>query len=298
MKAKNVAYPFRTIPENLIEGTPWVQLEAGGVMPSLNKIDHWDYDTEITLERTISFDVERCLRSIGLGEDAKLLLIVMVITGPTGSRWIAFQQNIENSQKNFSNISFVLNSEKLAGAITLITEVILMAPGSNSENLSASKPGSRLWSESHQIDIEGISARFPMDILDFDKALKSLDISSALWYLQWNPEHLESSFVGNVVLYLNIKQKNFIEKVKSEDSVVIQWIKLDLIRQMCSVAIEQNEFVENYHGYQDGSIGGTIRDWISLAFDNMSVEVVRAMYVNQRPRFESMILSVFGSDDV
>lgn len=299
MTATNIAYPFRTIPQDMIECSQWSLIDTSDVMPLLTKIEHWDYDTKIKLERSISFNAIKCLKSLGLDNaDTKLKLIVIVVTGPTGSRWVGYQKEI-NYMSNFSNgISFEIDSEKLAGAITLITEITLVDAGTNSEKLSATKPGSRLWTETHKIDIEGISARFPMDILDFEKSLASLGISLAPWYLQWNVDHLESNFVGNVVLYLNSKQKGFIEKVQTEDPVVIQWLRLDLIRQMCSVAIEQDDFKENFHGYQDGSIGGTIRDWIILAFENMSIEVISAMYQSQRSRFESSIASVFGGEDV
>ena len=54
MKATNIAYPFRTLPTELIECAPWIIKNVSDDMAPVYEIEHWDYDTEIQLERNIT----------------------------------------------------------------------------------------------------------------------------------------------------------------------------------------------------------------------------------------------------
>jgi hypothetical protein len=299
IQGQNIAFPYRLIPDSMVDRSEWVwSMHRSDGDAGSTEVDSWDYDSKLSISRTIKLNITDCLAKAGLDDDAQLGLVTVLETGPTGYRWTASQMNISAVGEWSETTRIKVDSGKLASALKIYTDIVLLNAGASFSKMAATQTGSRLWGDSHKIDLEGTSARFPMDILDFKKALPSLRAPAAKWYLHWQPDQLEGSFVGNVVLCLNSMNPKFVERVLGNDPASVSWITFDVIRQMCSQLLESEEFIANFDNYEDGSVGGVVKSWFQHGFKDMTIDTVRSLYQQNRPWFEARLLSVYGGDDV
>ena len=136
-------------------------------------------------------------------------------------------------------------------------------------------------------------AGFPMVAIDFNEGFPK-DSSSGLWYLSWDPDTLEQSFLGNVTLYVNSGNKGFIEKIRGNDPFLISLMVSDIVRQVCMRAIDLEDINYNeFSEYENGTLGYMIKEWLNVAFGDFNLNDLRARKNNNPSELESIIQSTF-----
>jgi hypothetical protein len=164
----------------------------------------------------------------------------------------------------------------------LSVQLLLASPSSNrAAPFAAMVAGSRLAVHTNEIVVEGIGARFPTEIVDFETIRLPTD---AGWSLYWDPEDLHQTVVGDMRLYINARNLLVVRAIsenRREDIGIREAIRYDIAQRMIYGALGNPEFVASPDSYEAGSIGAAIRGTIRTYFPNTTIRSVRDMA--QRP---------------
>lgn len=295
---ERLGFPFRRISRDgpVVAGQWFLQGLEKGEQALGNEIPGWDYKSNFGLARDVHIDVDGCLQDTGLDNtDARLAFLIQLETGPTGSRWTVCRHDLPEEGVWKKRISFDVLSEQLTGKLTVTSQIVLASiKDPEKRPLVARYPGSRLWQEQKEIALEGTLGRFPMESVDLAGFLGDPRMKGARWYLSWSPTRPDSSFLGNVRLYLNSENLAFMELVHENDPMVISLIAGDVLRQMCGQMIASEDFVNGAEDFEDESVGGVVRGWLDTAFGGMKLHDIRAWQEQDPARFEATIQAVFG----
>lgn len=292
-----IAFPYLKVASDLVHASDWA-LEVPGSAPKTVGvgIPGWDYQQDLVLVREIRIPIEKCLKSCGLAmaSGASVRLSIECETGPTGYRWLAHALGPMQSGSLEETIRVSLNGNTLAGAVTLTTGLHLENPGSRSESLAPHRPGTRLWEESRTIQLEGSMGRFPMEAVDFQAAFGHLNLGAARWILYWEPRRWDWAFLGNVQLFLNSADSELMTDIQEERAPLLAAIISDVVRQMTTALIVDEEFREEMSKLPDWTVGGVVRDWLELAFPEDPPDVLVGRVRENPGQFEARVQAVFG----
>jgi hypothetical protein len=88
--SSGLAFPYRTVPEELCELSAWERFDPQGNSESVgDSIAGWDYDSQLDLGRTIKFHPKSVVKSLGLNpQDASISVVVTAETAlPVTGGW-------------------------------------------------------------------------------------------------------------------------------------------------------------------------------------------------------------------
>lgn len=293
---KALAFPYKTIPEELCAFGPWERFDDhGDAEPVSDHIAGWDYDSHMDFGRSIELYPKEACKRLGLTDaDSSLSIIVTAETGPTSYRWLVSRLDVPDVPEWRHDLRFAVSSVHLAQRLSLVTEVVLSKRASNAGRFVPRAPGSRLFRELKIIQLEGALGRFPMEMIDFRHGLPFLASSQALWYLDWDPSRPESQFLGTVLLYINSGHPEVSNLVQAAEPTVLSILRCDVIRAMCQAMLSNEEFLANFGDYDTDTVGGQIREWLLLAFGDEKPELLLSKLESSPGRFESRLQSTFS----
>lgn len=291
-----LAFPYKTIPEELCAFEQWERFDKhGDAEPVSDHIAGWDYDSHMDFGRSVKLHPKEIRTSLGLTDaDTNLSVIITAETGPTSYRWLASQLDVPNASEWRHDIRFAVSSVHLAQRLSLITEVVLSKRVSNAGRFVPCEPGSRLFRDSQVIQLEGSLGRFPMEMIDFKQGLPFLGSSHALWYLDWDPSRPESQFLGTVLLYINSGHPEVSNLVQAAEPTILSILRCDVIRAMCQAMLPNEEFLANFADYDTDTVGGQVREWLLLAFGDEKPELLQSKLDSSPGRFEARLQSTFS----
>lgn len=290
------AFPYKTVPTELYVLGPWQRHDRDSNAQGVNdQIKGWDYDAHLKLARSINMQPASALDVLGLDPSvAHLALIVTAETGPTGYRWLAYQTDVPNNHEWHHEICFEVDSSHLSQQLTLVTEIVLAKRIPEAGSFTPKELGSRLLRDIHAIQLEGSLGRFPMEMVDFQKALPMLRAPHALWYLDWDPARPESQLLGTVLLYINSAHPDASRLRDLAEPSLVSALRCDIIRTMCQAMLRNEDFLVNYSEYDANTVGGQVREWLRLAFGDQKPEVILSRLDASPGRFEAQLQSTFN----
>lgn len=292
---RHIAFPFLTLEDTRVVATAWKLVDDRRGPEALEDfIEGWDYARDLQLERTITLD--RAIGSDALGmeiDGAQIAVFVRVGTGP-GSMprrlSIAHRERLKPGQP--VEIRPLVVGSQLSQRLLLETTIVLASPGAATSRFAPKLPGAILWRDRLDVALEGQAPRFPMEIVSFNERFAGRPESSAPWLLHWLPGQLNRDFGGSVRLYLNHDRADFIERFRSADPLTLQVTLADVINQILSYAIAQEDLAEQLADVDATSVAGHIASWLELAFPGQSVSSVRSLHDTAPGRFHAAILSM------
>lgn len=294
------ALPFLTIPSELVVAEPWSMRDDAGSLSSLPKVlEHWDYARDISLVRTLSLDFGKASKSleIALGE-LDLAIAVRAGTGAGILPRLVLTTKVHQMSPNVQQeISLQLEGRALSKRLHLECMIVLARPFPGGR-LSPRLSGSRLWSDTHDVELEGEAPRFPIEIISFSRQFPRRPEENALWYLQWSPFSLQLEFSAGVQLYLNKDNEAFIQRMVDGDQLTVRTVLADIMIQMISGVILQEDIDNLLDGYETHTVGWQISHWIRKAFHGQSIAAVRDMLTHRPTLFHASIQSVADMDGV
>lgn len=301
---KHVAFPFLTIDDSHVDATPWSLLDDEGNSQAMGEyLPGWDYARDLRVSRMVGLSGEFDEGSLGLSQDqAHFSVVVRVGTGP-GSLprrcWTIAREDLQPSEKII--IDHCVPGYRLSQRLRLETSIILAGAEGRVSRFAPWRPGSVLWRDEHDMMLEGDSPRFPMEIVSFRERFGGRPEAGALWHLHWRPGNLHRDFGGSVRLFLNHDRPDFIERFTGSDSQTLQCILADVVTQVLSRALLDEDLEDALADCEPTSLAGHVSAWFDLAFPGESLISIRDLQISSPGHFHAAILSmansqVFGDD--
>lgn len=291
----HVAFPFLTLPDAMVTATPWSNLNEHGALVEMG--DHlagWDYAVDLTIQRTVSLSKAFSHDVLGVEpEDLDLALIVRIGTG-SGSmpRRLATLLRVPLQPGRPVPIDCAIGGRGLSQRLLLETTIVLGAEARPLKRFAPTAMGSILWRDRIDVALEGQAPRFPMETVSFSQRFSGRAEQSAPWLLHWLPGQLHRDFGGAVRLYLNHDHAPFMERFTAADPLTLQVTLADVITQVLSYAIVQDDLEDQLADCEATSVAGHISAWLSLAFPGLDLANVRKLHDYERGRFNAAILAM------
>ncbi|WP_229818970.1 hypothetical protein [Streptomyces lateritius] len=239
-------------------------------------LPHWDYNTDLTLRRTVHVDLDRARAQSGLPGNA--LLMLSTVWTATGSNLSGPAQHLRLSEGGVQDIEigFRLSGADLGGLLLLDTALVLAARRSDARPSSPRRAGSVLWSDRESLRLQGDAPQFPMAVIDFARTSFP---EGAAWHLQISGE-LDNATMGSLLLLVN--EQNKVTAVAFEnahrprpvDRIVLSAVYADVARSMIEHALDNQDFAED-SDFPDGSLGATLLSLFDQLFPGQTITDVR-----------------------
>jgi hypothetical protein len=291
------AFPFLRLPEDAISFDGWLIGDPNQpLQPANDLLENWDYARDLEVAATIQVDWLRASAALQIPA-TDLRLCAWLVAGTGAGQLPRRQDRIASAVLSHSSgmtcLSGTVTGAKLSGRLRLSLTINLAGSSNAGTAISPKVGGARLWTTHHDVLIEdGGDSRFPVETVSFSQVFAGKPQARAPWFVHWRPSALQADFSGNVRLYVNSDHADVVARVASGDSATLQAIMGDVISQMISYAIDQDEVFEMLQGSEEASVGSQISHWIELAFPGQEAASIRAMR-NQNPgAFRAAILAI------
>jgi hypothetical protein len=291
----HVAFPFLTLPDAMVIATPWSTVDEHGAAVEVgNHLAGWDYAVDLAVQRTVSLNRAFSHDVLGVDpEDLDLALIVRIGTG-SGSMprrlETLFSRSIGTDRSVL--INHAIGGRRLSQRLLLETTIVLGAEARPIKRFAPTAAGSILWRDRIDVALEGQAPRFPMETVSFSERFKGRAEQTSPWLLHWLPGQLHRDFGGAVRLYLNNDHTTFMERFTAADPLTLQVALADVITQILSYAIVQDDLEEQLADCEATSVAGHIATWLRLAFPDHDLVNVRTLHDYERGRFNAAILAM------
>jgi len=258
--------------------------------PLGQSIPGWDYDFKANLRRVMQINVGKIREELGHDQSECIYrLLVMVETGKNRKRRYVLSDIAVTGETWESDLELSLKSFRYSGGLRIRTELILASDLRLNDALSPQKMGSRIWDDEFVVDLEGEFGAFPMESVSFNAVFSNSNQKNGFWYLHWNPKDWSRSFLGHVRLYLNSDNKDFVTSISTGDPVAIGLLTYGVVNQLCSAALDSDEFIECFDEFEEGSTGHTVSGWLNSIFSEDAILSVAQMKKDDPARFESIL---------
>ena len=272
MGMRNEIFPFLTIPDELIECSPWrVSLSSGGEEregPAF--LENWDNSTDLMVSRSVSLKRDRVMDALGISDEYGHIDLVVFAGAGSGSlpvkKWLVHREGILPGSGS-TDIDFVVNGTELADALHLETVLVLaQCPAGKVSPLSPSHKGDILWRDRTRIRLEGDISRFPVSETDLSAVLGH-PWRDARWYLQVDWEDPQADFDTAVRLYVNSRCREFVRRFQEADAETLQLVMADVMVQIVREYLGREELRAYYESEgMHFSLVGVASHWMEQAF--------------------------------
>lgn len=300
----NTAFPFITIPDELVEFSPWMAgTKDEPLHPAASILENWDYARDLEVRCGVTLSPEKIANQLQIPLDQLSLEIVMRAGTGKGRfprRVWVLDRMVMSSGTEAIQMRGLLNSSKLSARLHLECSIFLASVPTGGQLVSPVKPGSRLWSSAYDILLEDDGdSRFPMESMSFRSTFSGQPYESAPWYFCWLPGDYEMDFAGATRLYVNMDKVAMHQRIVDGDSIILQPVVYDVISQILSGAVNDENFWNGIHSYPEGSVGGQARNWLELAFPDKPMASIKTLLQMDPGAFNAAILSVaeMGGDE-
>jgi hypothetical protein len=235
------------------------------------EIAHWDYATDLLIERTLSVDID-ALRTQALLDSGDELRCVIQWTSTSTDLQGSSVPTILTGGSNELRCS--VPGIEVGGILKLRTTVAVGIGDNDDRNpLAARRSGSILWLDDFQLFLEGDASRFPTEALSF-KA-NGLGPQGCAWRIMVKTSDLYAPALSAVRVILNKDHPAYDRLADTTDSAAArlteQYLLYDVARQLVIAALLEDEFQSE--DYERGSIGAVLRGRLMTYFGHEGGEV-------------------------
>tara|TARA_Y100000296_G_scaffold59795_1_gene69138 strand:+ start:6155 stop:7057 length:903 start_codon:yes stop_codon:yes gene_type:complete len=278
MKMTNIAFPYLSIPDNLIVKSHWTQ--AGSTSETKILVDNWDYQKDIRLIRTVKLSFSEIAEHLSIPED-ELRLKICIQYGTGQGRlprlWLGTTSyDVDSTNQEIQPELFITGS-KLSSRIFIETSVVLAAVPENPGPLSPVKFGNIVWNDSFDIKLEPDDSLFPVEAISFNSMFRGKLFQYAPWYLHFEPGSPHRDISNAVRLYVNTDNIDFFDNFIKKDSYIIQSVMASVIGQIVYYTIANNSFVDDKTQYGENTVGSYVLYWVEQFFPQSSIRNIKDM---------------------
>lgn len=282
MIRKNVVLPFIVLGDGskALDAGAWYQkideseviwLEDGG------GVSDWSYDTPLVVGRQIQVEGPSLLEELDLSETgAEFELLHSLHISNLNQRKLIHREILDLRGDHRSQALVTLDSSALCERIKLTTSLVLKESVDSAPRWAASSKGSICWQDETVLDLEGAGSRFPMRDVPFSTQYKLPD--GAAWHLEWRPNLLHYSFNSAVTLLLNSERKEFLDRIKVGDDILVEQVMSSITGEICAHLLGSEDFVLEDTEYPEGSLGAVARAWLLRSLPGRTVADIKVLY--------------------
>lgn len=270
--SRPVSRGYREPSPECVTPSDWL-VTASGREPIANPVGiaHWDYATDLLIERTLSVDID-AMRTQALLDSGDELRCVI--------RWTSTSTDLQGSSDpvvltgGSNELCCSVPGIEIGGILKLRTTVAVGIGYNDDRNpLAARRSGSILWSDDFQLFLEGDATRFPTEALSF-KA-NGLGPEGCAWRIVVKTSDLYVPALSAVRVILNKDHPAYNRLADTTDSAAAtltqQYLLYDVARQLVIAALLEDEFQSE--DYERGSIGAVLRARLITYFHHEGEEV-------------------------
>lgn len=224
------------------------------------RIDGWDYATDLLIERTLSVDLESVRTEAGLHSRDQLRCVIQWTSPAETSTGLQGSSPVKILTEGRQDISCLITGFEIGGVLQLRTTVSLAIGSSDARNpLAARRSGSILWSDEHHLILEGEATRFPTELLSF--SANGLGPTGCAWRVMVETADLDAPALSAVRVLINSDHPAYERLTEKPDSaeaaLTREFLQYDVARQLVLAALAEDEL--KAVDYEQGSIGAILR---------------------------------------
>lgn len=281
---------FKSAPSDAVEFEGWRLVTDDDTVDLPNALEHWSYQTVLSL--TGEIDIARCalLEACDLATDSELAIAVRVRSDVTGITRVVYFMPLPPTGECRTTVRFELPGQELAGRLYLETLVVATDPKPLTP-VAARVRGSILWSGRQATELQGIGSQFPTDAVDFEQWGRPN--RSAGWELQIDLSDPEALFHSAVRLTLNTSRTDIVRLLEGDRSEKIQLLRRtlhwDVTRQLVSAALGHDEVVGAEFDPGARTVSGVLRNLLSMVWPDVPVATLQRWLIDDPSRIETYL---------
>ena len=237
----------------------------------------WSPSSSIDIRAEVDIDLNAALSSASLtdniGEPVGILGLVIA--------WKSTRTNLHGASSpievvdGLNRVSTTLEGSVLGGDLQISIDIVLLSNlDPQSTPLGAHKPGSRLWSSSYSVALEGSGSQFPVSFLDFKKFYGLPD--KAMWQIEVQGD-LDAHASSGIRLKLNSSHPRIQEYLSDANSTSNEDLSFQLrvasVVQMLSFAYLQDiPQLQQYAIDDETTLAAVLQTTHDTYFPNISLE--------------------------
>lgn len=277
-------YPHRVAPPTAVEWAEWWIEQHGSLLPMGEKLDGWDYATNVLVGRRVRISVDQFIEATGIGL-ADVDLIAIAECRATQYRTIARVNCSETDRDGNLMVNVRLSPGEFASEVQLGTHLTLAKSRPASVDRAAVWKGARLASsKTETLRLEGDAGRFPTE----PAAFSSLYLPNAPWSLLCTFEELDELFMGAVRLLINTEHP--VGKLALDPAGAKQvgpLLRADVVRQLVAEASRRKSGLLA-SSFEEGSVGDVLSSMTRL-FLGRDLRAATQLYEDEPNQFELLI---------
>jgi hypothetical protein len=255
-----------------------------------NDLPAWDYDTVLSLQRSLTVDGARARAESGLGMDAELAISARWTASGSLLRGRAWQSGVPAVDDVELIAEFDLPGSELGGTLDLALVLTVVDPGAAPSAVAPRRRGSVLWTDSHPVRLQGNATHFPIAVADFEQLPYP---SETTWFLDIGDD-LEAAALGSLLLIVNESRDVVVEALTGvaepspTTNAIMSVLWTDTLRSLVERAVTDDEFDQG-NDYPTGSLGAVLRAILRDRFPDEDLESLRREHDQDPALFTSRI---------
>lgn len=260
MRRSETVAPFLLADEESVRPGPWALADAGDLVG--DRVDHWDPDLTLQLDRRVTIDVDRILSSTRTKVPEELALAALWRSDRTRLRGRGMSVPLAGLGGEVDvSLSLDVPGRLTGGTLDLQAVLVRTVDAVDSDPIVAARAGSILWQDRCRVALEGEAARFPVTVIDFDEATGLA--ADASWVLEWSPEDLDLPVLGAMRLLVNARREAVVAAAGGagdpESLAIASMIRFDVARCLVHGALGEPEFLDASRNFEPDSVGHMLR---------------------------------------
>jgi hypothetical protein len=235
-------------------------MALGGRDPLPLALDDWDYMTTLELSAAVTVSTNRILETCQLGPATSMWLVVSARSDHTRVEDRVALIDVPAGATAEIPVQLKLPGAHLGRRLTLRTDLVINQPEPLGR-LAPTRPGSILWTQSHDCDLQGTGSQFPTSCADFRTRIRGHE---AGWELTVDLSEPDARFDASVRLTLNTSSPLVAKMLQDVDSEpdkhmrrILHW---DITRQLVLAALRCEEALTAAVDPQSTSVAGVLRN--------------------------------------
>ena len=275
------------VTDDAVTAEPWL---INGEAPADDVLKGWDYGTDIQAHRDLEIRGDLFLVQTGLGSGSVIRIVALWSTGTGyehGESGFTRALKIDDSAAPVRvEVDFPLVGSNLAGALSIVTLVVLEKRAGKCRDGAAWQAGSILWRDEYTLALEGIGPRMPILMVDLEPA-------DTAWAVRTREDWLHSHPSIGVQVLVNRKRADIVRALLAtppgdKDRLVRSALRFDVGRQLIERALSDDQ-LDNDSVFAPQTCGAAIVQRLRAIFPQRSVEEVRAFQETEPEQFNAEV---------
>lgn len=278
-------YPHRVAAPSAVEWGEWWIEHHGSRFPMAEKVDGWDYATEVRVGRPVCISLPQFVETTGIEDLSDVELVAIAECRSTQYRTVARINCSESGGEGNMTVALRLSPGEFASEVSLATHLTLARYRPASPDRTAVWKGARLASsKTETLRLEGDAGRFPTEPVAFS----ALYLAYAPWSLQCTFEDLDESFMGAVRLFINTEHpvgRLALDPVGAKQ--VGPLLRTDVVRQLVAEAARRTSELPS-STFEEGSVGEVLASMTQF-FLGRDLRAATQLYKEEPNQFELVL---------